>query len=78
MKKLFYYSEKVVNENEKVIEPSYAIYSACTVSPIDGKIYVYWEKSIDHTVSAGCDMVVTTLTLDWLTDGKDTWTPPKK
>lgn len=62
----------------KVIEPSWAIYSACTTSPIDGKIYVYWEKSIDETVASGCDMVLTTLTLDWLTDGKDTWTPPKK
>lgn len=63
---------------EKVIYPSYAIYSAVTTSPIDGKIYVYWEKSIDHTVEAGCDMVLTTLTLDWVTDGKDTWTPPNK
>lgn len=61
---------------EKVIEPSYAIYSAVTTSPIDGKIYVYWEKSIDDSVGSGCDMVLTTLTLDWITDGKDTWTPP--
>lgn len=62
----------------KVIEPSYCIYSSVATSPIDGKIYVYWEKSIDHTVASGVDMIFTTLTLEWITDGEDSWTPPKK
>lgn len=62
---------------KKVLEPSYAIYSSITFSPIDGTLYIYWEKSIDSTVGSGCDMVCTRLTLDWITDGADHWEPPK-
>ncbi|OHT05259.1 neuramidase [Tritrichomonas foetus] len=61
---------------KKVIYGSWAIYSSVTFDPATGLIYVYWEKSIDNTVGAGCNMVLTTLTLDWITDGQDTYTPP--
>ena len=68
----------IVRETKKGPLSTHTVYSAVTTSPIDGKIYVYWEKSIDDTVGAGCDMVLTTLTIDWVTDGQDTWKPPNK
>lgn len=59
---------------KKVIHPNSAAYSSVTFSPIDGKIYVFWERG--GGVNGGFDLVVTTLTLDYITDGTDTWTPP--
>lgn len=61
---------------QKVIHAGSAAYSSVTFSPIDGKIYLYWERG--GGADGGYDMVVTTLTLDYLTDGKDTWTPPSR
>lgn len=72
------YDEGQTWKYKKVIEPSWCIYSSVTTSPHDGKIYVYWEKSIDHTVESGVDMIFTTLTLEWVTDGEDHWTPPSR
>lgn len=59
----------------KSIYAGSSAYSSITFSPVDGKIYLYWEKGAAS--GSGYDMVVTTLTLDYLTDGKDTWKPPK-
>ncbi|KAK8839226.1 hypothetical protein M9Y10_032155 [Tritrichomonas musculus] len=58
---------------QKVICPGPSVYSSITFSPIDGTIFLYWENG-----TSNMDMTVTTLTLDYLTDGKDTWTPPNK
>ena len=63
---------------EKVICARRSIYSSIAFSVIDGKIYVYWEKNLSGNDADGFDLVVSTMTLDWITDGKDTWTPPKK
>lgn len=63
---------------EKVICAGRSIYSSIAFSVIDGKIYVYWEKNLSGNDADGFDLVVSTMTLDWITDGKDTWTPPKK
>ncbi|KAK8835680.1 hypothetical protein M9Y10_042277 [Tritrichomonas musculus] len=64
--------------HEKVICAGRSIYSSIAVSVIDGKIYVYWEKNLSNNDADGFDLVVTTLTLDWITDGKDTWKPPSR
>lgn len=72
------YDEGQTWKYKKVIEPSWCINSAVTTSLLDGIIHVYWEKSIDNTVESGVDMIFSTLTLGWITDGEDSWTPPKK
>lgn len=59
---------------KKVIHAGSAAYSSITFSPIDGKIYMFWERG--GGANGSFDLVVTTLTLDYITDGEDTWTPP--
>lgn len=54
---------------KKVIHANQAAYSSVTFSPIDGKIYVFWGKG--GGVNGSFDLVVTTLTLDYITDRKD-------
>ena len=59
---------------KKVIYANSAAYSSITFSPIDGKIYVFWERGGNADYSF--DLVVPTLTLEYITDGNDKWTPP--
>lgn len=56
---------------QKVLYSDNCIYSSTTFSPVDGTIYVYWEKGADPD-----ELVVSKFSLEWLTDGQDTWTPP--
>lgn len=55
---------------KKTIHADSSAYSSAAVLP-DGKIAVYYERGW----SDGYDMVVSVMTLDWVSDGKDTWTP---
>lgn len=48
-------------------------YSCATVTK-DGRIVVYFEKG--NVQNDGFDIVACTMTLEWLTDGADKWTPP--
>ena len=48
-------------------------YSCCTITK-DGKIALFYERQ--NGQNDGFDIVCTVVTLDWLTDGADTWTPP--
>lgn len=59
---------------KKPIYTGNAEYSSVSFLP-DGRFAVYIEK---RNSLGGYDMNVTTFTLEWLTDGADTYTPPKK
>jgi len=56
---------------KKTIHLEGAAYSSATILP-DWHIAVYYERG----VSQGYDLVVQTMTLEWVTDGADKWTPP--
>ncbi|OHT14547.1 secreted sialidase [Tritrichomonas foetus] len=57
----------------KVIKSGSSIYSTATIDT-DGAIMLYWENSEGDDIQ----MTVTRLTVEWLTDGQDTYTPPAK
>lgn len=54
------------------------MYYYVAISLIDGKIYVYWKKWFDVTIESDFEMILSTLTFDWITNGEVTWTPPIK
>lgn len=58
---------------KKTIHLAGSAYSSAAVLP-DGRIAVYYEKE----QGSGYTMAVAIVTLDWLSDGADHWTPPKK
>ncbi|OHS99826.1 neuramidase [Tritrichomonas foetus] len=56
---------------EKNLHPAGSAYSAITICN-DGTIVVYFE---DEQYGDGEHMTIMTFSLEWLTDGKDKWTP---
>ena len=68
------YDEGATWVHHKRIFTGNAAYSTMTMDPYDGTIFVYWEAS----GNGGMDMTITKVTLDWLTDGEDTYTQPAK
>lgn len=60
---------------KKVLWPNGAAYSSLAFLD-DGTILCYYER--DRSDGNGIDMVVSQFSLEWVTDGKDKWEPPKK
>ena len=70
---LISYDESNTWPVKKTIHLAGSMYSSAAVMP-DGRIAVYYEKA----KSGGNEMTCAIVTLDWLSDGKDHWTPPKQ
>lgn len=58
---------------KKNFSPTGAAYSSAAILK-DGNIGVYYEKNNEKLF----DMVFSVVDLEWITDGKDKYTPPKK
>ena len=69
---LISYDESNTWPIKKTIHLASSAYSSAAVLP-DGRVAVYYERGN----GSGYDMTCAIMTLDWITDGKDTWTPPK-
>ena len=69
------YDEGETWVHNKRLYTGLASYSTMTMDPYDGSIFVYWENEYSD---GSIWMKMTKITLDWLTDGEDTYTQPSE
>lgn len=73
---LISYDEGATWPEKKVIQSGGSAYSSVAILN-DGTIAVYYEKHVGSLWWQSFDLVVEFMSLDWVTDGRDTYTPPK-
>ncbi|OHT00383.1 secreted sialidase [Tritrichomonas foetus] len=61
---------------QKVLHSELAMYSSIAILP-NGTIAVYYEKTLGPKDVDGFEMRLALFSLEWLTDGKDSYKPPK-
>ena len=68
------YDEGATWKYDKVIYLNYCFYSSVAVDK-QGNIWIFWERMVGSDWTNGETLVITKLTLDWITDGADTFKP---